>query len=355
MILYSCNAHFLMASVTGVKKSIKAGSSDVITVTKDLQSLKLSPGEEVCVWMARPTLENQAILKILDLSDKGEYGIMNRQWLLLANNNQFDDPSNYLDEETIAEIDDLETIQHTMLEVLNKFLKARCNSGLFYYSDELSSFVRTFEPIGKGSNGSTRTDRDKVRFESLVLDFIYDLLYRLHMNKSPLRETRGMVESLEKARSTYRDLLQSDPDDGTLRSRLDILNTEWENRQKAIARIYGTFIVIIDLVVEHGDGLRHKLRPTEVRLQNTYSRNLLNRSIASELDYLKTQSNQPMFPSFKVLGPMKEGSADVLADYLRMGIQLNFPDGPSYEMFSWCENQYESFMANNHDSEEDDE
>ena len=100
-----------MESVAGVRKPIKAGSSDVITVTKDLQSLGLETGDEVCFWLSKNTPENDRILRIVTLSESGEYDIMNGLWLKLQSKNEYDDPSKYLDEESIAVVDDLETIQ----------------------------------------------------------------------------------------------------------------------------------------------------------------------------------------------------------------------------------------------------
>ena len=250
---------------------------------------------------------------------------------------------------------DLETIQHTIFEVLNKYLKERNSSNLFYYSDELRSFVRTFERVGKGSNDSTRTNRDKLRYELLVLEFILALLQRVHMNKSPLLETRSTIVSIEAALKTYSDLIDGDLDDDSLDSRLSVLNTEWDNRQKAIASMAGTFIVILDTIVEAGTRLAHPIRPVEIRLENTYSASLLENLVLSEIEFNRQQSEGSTDYAFKILGPLDEDSARTLAEYLRMGVQLNFPNGPSNEMLSWCENQYQNFINTKTDDQEDDE
>lgn len=344
-----------MESVAGVRKPIKAGSSDVITVTKDLQSLGLETGDEVCFWLSKNTPENDRILRIVTLSESGEYDIMNGLWLKLQSKNEYDDPSKYLDEESIAVVDDLETIQHTIFEVLNKYLKERNTSGLFYYSDELRSFVRTSERVGKGSNDSTRTNRDKLRYELLVLEFILALLQRVHMNKSPLLETRSTIVSIEAALKTYSDLIDGDLDDDSLDSKLSVLNTEWDNRQKAIASMAGTFIVILDTIVEAGTRLAHPIRPVEISLENTYSASLLENLVLSEIEFNRQQSEGSTDYAFKILGPLDEDSARTLAEYLRMGVQLNFPNGPSNEMLSWCENQYQNFINTKTDDQEDDE
>lgn len=344
-----------MESVTGVRKPIKAGSSDVITVTKDLQSLGLAAGDEVCFWLSRPSPENERTLKIVSLSESGEYDIMNGLWLMLPSKNEYDDPSRYLDEESIAVVDDLETIQHMTFEVLNKYIKERNTSGLFYYSDELRSFVRTFRRIGKGSNDSTRTNRDKLRYELLILEFILALLLRVHMNKSPLMETRGIIVSMESTLRTYSDLIDGDLDDDSLDSRLSALNTEWDNRQKAIASMAGTFIVIIDTIVEAGTSSAHPIRPVDIRLENTYSARLLESIVLGEIEFNRQQGEGSREYAYKILGPLDEESARSLAEYLRMGVQLNFPNGPSNEVLSWCENQYQNFINTKTDDQGDDE
>ena len=344
-----------MESVTGVRKSIKAGSSDVITVTKDLQALGLSAGDEVCFWLSKHTPDNERTLKIIDLFESGDYDIMNGRWLMLPSKNDYDNPSNYLDEESIAVVDDLETIQHTIFEVLNKYLKERNSSNLFYYSDELHSFVRIFQRIGKGSNDTTRTNRDKLRYELLTLEFVLALLMRLHMNKSPLQETRSLIASTEAVLKTYSDLIDGELSDDVLDTRLDALNTEWGNRQKAIAKVAGTFLVILDTIVEAGTRLAHPIRPVEIRLENTYSVSLLENLLLGEMEYNRQQSEGSKEFAYKILGPLDEESARVLADYLRMGVQLNFPNGPSNEMLSWCENQYQNFINENHKDQEEEE
>ena len=331
-----------MESVAGVRKPIKAGSSDVITVTKDLQSLGLETGDEVCFWLSKNTPENDRILRIVTLSESGEYDIMNGLWLKLQSKNEYDDPSKYLDEESIAVVDDLETIQHTIFEVLNKYLKERNTSGLFYYSDELNSFVRTFDRRNKGCDSLSRTVRDKLRFEVLLFDFVYDLLDDIGVEQSPLSETRGLYDSLTKLLSTYSDIIDSYLDDDQLEARVDMLNAEWDNRQEALSKIAGTFIVVIqNYYVTNGRDCDYW--EYEVRTVESYSRSLMIHGIENELADEASIDDNYVF-NFRTFGPLDEDSAERFAEYLRMGIKLNMSRSDVDEVFDWCDDQYQNFL-----------
>ena len=50
-----------MTSVSGTKKVVKAGSSDVITVTKDISKLGISAGDEVVIFGGNNLRDGEAV------------------------------------------------------------------------------------------------------------------------------------------------------------------------------------------------------------------------------------------------------------------------------------------------------
>lgn len=331
-----------MESFIGTKKVVKAGSSDAITLTKDIQPLGIAAGDEVSVRIAKPSEENDRILNIVRLIEDGDYDVTNRTWLRLPSRFEYDDPANYIDEKSIAFVDDLESIQLIIMDILHRYILSCNTSRLFYYSDELNSFVRTFDRRNKGCDSLSRTVRDKLRFEVLLFDFVYDLLDDIGVEQSPLSETRGLYDSLTKLLSTYSDIIDSYLDDDQLEARVDMLNAEWDNRQEALSKIAGTFIVVIENRFEETDEFAPS-HDFEVRTVESYSRSLMIHGIENELED-EASLNDAYSYSFSTYGPLDEDSAVKLADYLEMGIKLNLPHADFAEVDAWCENQYQNFL-----------
>lgn len=331
-----------MESFIGTKKVVKAGSSDAITLTKDIQPLGIAAGDEVSVRIAKPSEENDRILNIVRLIEDGDYDVTNRTWLRLPSRFEYDDPANYIDEESIAVVDDLESIQLIIMDILHRYILSCNTSRLFYYSDELNSFVRTFDRRNKGCDSLSRTVRGKLRFEVLLFDFVYDLLDDIGVEQSPLSETRGLYDSLTKLLSTYSDIIDSYLDDDQLEARVDMFNAEWDNRQEALSKIAGTFIVVIqNYYVTNGRDCDYW--EYEVRTVESYSRSLMIHGIENELADEASIDDNYVF-NFRTFGPLDEDSAERFAEYLRMGIKLNMSRSDVVEVFDWCEDQYQNFL-----------
>ena len=119
-------------------------------------------------------------------------------------------------------------------------------------------------------------------------------------------------------------------------------NAEWDNRQEALSKIAGTFIVVIqNYYVTNGRDCDYW--EYEVRTVESYSRSLMIHGIENELADEASIDDNYVF-NFRTFGPLDEDSAERFAEYLRMGIKLNMSRSDVDEVFDWCDDQYQNFL-----------
>lgn len=328
-----------MTSVSGTKKVVKAGSSDVITVTKDISKLGISAGDEVSVRLAPPSKEESELLNIMNLSETGIYDIFNRKWICDYDaDEQLDDPSRFIGTDRMVKIDYLETMYELVIGTLMDYLKSNQEFSFFFFSEETRSFVRTFP---RDFDGEIRDERDKLNCQRLVLEFIYEILKQTGMEKSGLFQASDLVGSVADVLVAFGDILDNLPE-RSYSERLQVLNEEWQQRRKALDSIVGTFVIpIVYNAYEDYEDCAADL--PKVRVVKTYSKSAIEKSLDSELAFLDKglpSSRQ----HYRMLGPIPEDKAEAFAEYLRMGINLNFNPWEAEGILEWCEDQFDEYM-----------
>lgn len=331
-----------MQSFVGTKKIVKSGSSDAINVTKDIQPLGLVPGDEVSVRLAKPSAENDNLLKIITLFENGHYDITSRKWIQLPGDNEYDNPANYVDVQNIASVDDLESIQYMVDDVMHKYLLECNTSKLFYYSEDLRSFVRTFSRVNIGVDKEERTIRDKLRFEVLLVDYICRLVDASGLSKSPLLEARSLVSELSVLSRVYSHLIDNYLDDDSVESTLEGFNDDWNERQKAISRISSSYLVVTHYL--EGDNPENQTSSFDVEVRDSTSKTLLDYDITNELSEAMLSGTEYSY-GYKIYGPLDHVTAARLADYFRIGIQIGIGTDDFDAVISWCDKQYENFVS----------
>ena len=328
-----------MRSVTAEKKVVRVGTSDSITVTRDISQIGVSAGERVNVRISVPSDEVDDMNHMLDLISTGEYVHTNRDWVHFYPDDDWYLPAKPGDD-IVARMDSLEDLHKTVHKVLHGFILDRVVEPYVGYDDGIGSFVRSIQNL---PNEPSLPDR--LEEELLFLDFISELFVNSDLMDTKLLATFDVFNTIEKVRSMYNDILAQDVN--IMDACIDALNVDFHERQKALNMIVGHYVVITSFFEMYRNGnIKEYLEP-EVQVRHTYSLDSLEKIVDAEFSSQELESASMVGHESLFLGPMDEGPATSFAQYIVVAIGMHSESLETSRLFEWCNEQYERFIEIN--------
>ena len=325
-----------MVLVTGNKKIIKAGSSDVITVTKDVPKLNLSAGDYVDVALMAHSESSSDVMRILQYYDNGLYEFSNAFWIPEQPNA---DSSQYINPYVAARADMVEILFHIIRQHLDHYVRDLGeNQGYgFYYNEGLGSFIRTAPDLEE--NEVNNSWWSFVFKERITLGFLKFVLDDLPITNSVLKQTANLSKEIDDLIDKYDNILSGEPSEETICSRIKAFNNEWDLYQDELLKESGMYVEVVTNKPLYDDSGALFTWGPSVITEFGISRAIVESRLKQEMNGLVSDDSLVADPDYRVFGPFSEDDATEFSKYLEIGINLNF-DYTNYDrMFDWCEQQ----------------
>lgn len=329
-----------MPLVTGNKRIVKAGSSDVITVTKDISKLGLEVGDNVDVVLSYPSGSSDSLMHILEFYNSEDYIITNGAWI---NSSGLDDGMSNPD--TMKKTDAAEKlfndVSSTLYDFLMRYTKERGYA--FYHDNTLGSFIRTV-PRGDSSKLSSF---ELFSRSFIALDFIKAIFDRFNIQEASLHQLSELYNQLNDVIEVYADIFSSCETGGDFNELLESKNDEWDEFYQQTFGSAGYFVIIATSKPLKNEGGEITFWYPEVGVRySKFSKSLTMDLDARLRDLADSEGCIDFDPKnwYRVFGPMDERQATQFANYLDMWVRLNVGNHDERQILDWSENQFEEYM-----------